>query len=64
MSEQKFMKYNPETFKDDLKAIRKILKEIERTDETGGCYNPYNKVADWLAQTVSDVRALLESKIR
>lgn len=64
MSEQKLMKYDSVTFQDDLKAIRKILKEIERTDETGGCYNPYNKVADWLAQTVSDVRALLENRIR
>lgn len=64
MSEQKLMKMNCATLKDDLKAIRKILKEIERTEETGGCYNPYNKVADWLAQTVSDTRQLLESRTR
>jgi hypothetical protein len=49
-----------EQYTEDLKKCKKILREIQRTMDTDGCYNPYNKVAWFLGYIVHEARAKLE----
>ena len=47
-------------FYEDLKKCRKILLELQRTMDTDGCYNPFNKVADPVCNVVAECRQTLE----
>jgi spore coat protein CotF len=48
-----------EQLKDDISKIKKIIKEIERTDKTDGCYNPYHTSFQYLVELVHEVREKL-----
>ena len=48
---------------EDIKEIRKIMRELKRTVDTNGTYCPYNKVYPWQAQVVRDIREILREKI-
>jgi len=47
----------------EIKEIQKILRELKRTTDTDGCYNPYNLVYPYIAKVVHEVRELLKVKI-
>jgi hypothetical protein len=51
------------SLKEDIKKIRKILKEVERIEETDGCYNSYNKTHPFICKVIHDVRYLLEDRL-
>jgi len=52
-----------EQFVDDVKKIKQIIKEIKRTDETEGCYNPYNVTFPYLVKLTHEIRIKLEAGV-
>ena len=58
------MSLDIEGFYEDIAAIRKILLKLRRTMDTDGCYNPFNKVAPYLAEVASKTRARLEADLK
>ena len=49
-------------FEQDLKEIRKILRELDRTEETHGEYNPYNLTHPYVQKIMHDT--LEDLKVR
>jgi len=47
-------------FYEDLKKCRKILRELQRTMDTDGCYNPFNKDAEAVCDAAKSCRQTLE----
>jgi len=50
-------------FYDDLKAIRKIVLKLQRTMDTDGCYNPFNRHAEAAGRITSEIRSKLEREV-
>jgi len=44
-----------------IKESLKILRELKRTEETDGCYNPFNKTHPAIAEAVHKVYEILKS---
>ena len=47
----------------EAREIRSIMLKIIRTEETDGCFNPYNKGFEYLCEIVSEVRGILKEKL-
>lgn len=60
---QKLEKIQVHQYLTEIKEIKHILKELERTAETNGCYCPYNKVYPCQARVVHQIREILREKI-
>lgn len=51
-----------EQFKKESKEVRSIILKLIRTEESDGCYNPYNKCFDYIVDSVHDIREILKAK--
>lgn len=47
----------------ELKECQKILRELKRSADTNGTYNPYNIVYPYQAKIVHQIREILRQKI-
>lgn len=48
---------------EELRESRSILKKLEQTTETDGCFCPFNKTYPHQAEVVHEVREILRTKI-
>lgn len=51
-----------ERFKKESKEIRSIILKLMRTEDSDGCYNPYNTGFNYIIDSVHEVRELLRAK--
>lgn len=49
-------------FQKESKEIRSIILKLMRTEDSEGCFNPYNVGFDYLVDCVHEVRELLRSQ--
>jgi len=47
-------------FYEDRKVVVEIVREMTRTVDTDGCYNPYNKSAASICEAMDECRRFLE----
>jgi len=48
---------------EEIKETKRILRELERTVETNGCYCPFNKTYPWQAKVIHEVTEILRNKL-